>query len=218
MKFHIDQLIAGFFVMSTFSERLKAARGAAGLTQRDLANRLDLTRGAIALWESDGSAGTTPRNVRLMDEVASVLGVTRDWLLDDSVDPETAWKAARHRDRADHHGQVSRDAEENYARERARFLASMGSKGDKQGLVRPSRGILDALPPPADVLPDLEQDGHLFVFAQTAGQIEHKMQTLKNASDNVQKHLVLIGCEGKVFCVKDPAEALSKVVQFLRKV
>ncbi|MGA1272326.1 MAG: helix-turn-helix transcriptional regulator, partial [Burkholderiaceae bacterium] len=48
--------------MSTFSERLKAARAAAGLTQRDLANRLDLTRGAIALWESDGNAGTTPRN------------------------------------------------------------------------------------------------------------------------------------------------------------
>lgn len=205
--------------MSTFSERLKAARGAAGLTQRDLASRLDLTRGAIALWESDGSAGTTPRNVRLMDELASVLGVTRDWLLDDSVNPETAWKMANERDRAEHHAVISQEARERYAQNRARYYGGAGSKGDPQGPAGPTpgRGILDALPPPADVLPDFEQDGHLFVFAQTAGQIEHKMQTLKNALDNVQKHLVLIGCEGGVFCVKDPTEALSKVFQFLKK-
>lgn len=205
--------------MSTFSERLKAARAAAGFTQRDLANRLELTRGAVALWESDGNAGTTPRNIRLISKLATVLGVTRDWLLDDSVDPETAWRAGRHRERAEILNDQLNRTEESYARERARFLASIGGKEDTKGPARPtSRGILDALPPPADVLPDLEQDGHLFVFAQTAAQIEHKMLKLKNAPDNVQKHLVLIGCEGEVSCAKDPAEALSKVVQFLRKV
>lgn len=207
--------------MSTFSERLKAARGAAGLTQRDLAQRLDLTRGAIALWESDGNAGTTPRSIRLINRLAELLGVSTDWLMSDKSNPEEAWKVANQRDRAEHHAMVSQEARERYAQSRARYYGGVvGSEGDPQGPARPtpSRGILDALPPPADVLPDLEQDGHLFVFAQTAQQIEHKMQTLKNASDNVQKHLVLIGCEGKVSCAKDPAEALSQVVQFLKKV
>ena len=205
--------------MSTFSERLKAARAAAGFTQRDLANRLDLTRGAVALWESDGNAGTTPRNIKLINELATVLMVPTSWLMSDKANPEDAWKWAQEKDRVEHHAQISRAAEERYAQNRARVVANIGGKEDTKGLVRPtSRGILDALHPPADVIPDLEQDGHLFVFAQTAAQIEHKMLKLKNAPDNVQKHLVLIGCEGEVSCAKDPAEAFSKVVQFLRKV
>lgn len=72
--------------------------------------------------------------------------------------------------------------------------------------------------PPAqtgDVLPDLRQNGHLFVFAKTAEQIEAKLQQLANEPDALNKHLILIGASANVRAVATPADALSAVVQVL---
>lgn len=58
------------------AERIKFARQGAGLTQRELAERLSVSAGAVGQWETDG----LPSTERLA-ALASVLGVTVDWLL-----------------------------------------------------------------------------------------------------------------------------------------
>ncbi|MEO3387350.1 helix-turn-helix transcriptional regulator [Mesorhizobium sp. CAU 1741] len=63
--------------MRTVGERIKAARNAVGLRQADLADRLDVTRSAIAQWES---GFTLPEANRLVD-VSLTLGKSIDWIL-----------------------------------------------------------------------------------------------------------------------------------------
>jgi transcriptional regulator with XRE-family HTH domain len=58
------------------SERIKSARRKAGLTQRQLAQKLDVSAGAVGQWET-GSVPTTERLPTLADS----LGVSLDWLL-----------------------------------------------------------------------------------------------------------------------------------------
>lgn len=63
----------------TFGEKLKQARIDAGFTQNDLANKLMVSRAAVAKWESDrGMPDVT--NLKL---IAKALGVSVDYLLDD---------------------------------------------------------------------------------------------------------------------------------------
>lgn len=63
----------------TFGERFKEARAKAGFTQDELAQRLAVSRSAIAKWESDrGMPDVT--NLKM---IADVLGVSVDYLLDD---------------------------------------------------------------------------------------------------------------------------------------
>lgn len=206
--------------MSTFAERIREARRSAGLTQLDLARECGLTRGAVALWESGGIASTQPRP-DLLRKVTQILKVPFEWLMDDSVDPESAWYLPN-RPVSDPERQAAlqreRDAREGY---QVSYMPGP-MRGDpaeraERGRIREaraSRGILDLIP---DVLPDLEQDGYLFVFAKTAQQVENKLDVLARASADLKKHLVLIGCESEVHCAKDPGEALAKVVQILKK-
>jgi transcriptional regulator with XRE-family HTH domain len=63
----------------TFGEKLKKARIDAGFTQSELANVLMVSRAAIAKWESDRGIP----EVSNLKQIAEVLGVSIDYLLDD---------------------------------------------------------------------------------------------------------------------------------------
>lgn len=63
--------------MLTMSSRLRRARTAAKLSQMALANRLGISRSAIAQWEQ--SAGTLP-SVAHLAHVAEATGVCFEWL------------------------------------------------------------------------------------------------------------------------------------------
>lgn len=84
---------------------------------------------------------------------------------------------------------------------------------DKRQAAAPAAPAL----PPADVLPDLLQDGHLFLFAQTPEQVAAKLELAKTAPPGVQPHLVLIGTTATVHTAETPAAALSAVVRLLTK-
>ncbi|MEL6838718.1 MAG: helix-turn-helix transcriptional regulator [Pseudomonadota bacterium] len=62
---------------ATFGDRLAGAREAAGLTQKDFADRLGVKHGVIANWEDDIKE---PRANRLQ-MMAGLLGVSLSWLL-----------------------------------------------------------------------------------------------------------------------------------------
>lgn len=64
-----------------FSERLKAYRKAAGLTQQALAEQLHAGQSTVAQWEN---GARTPQVKRLLD-IAGVLGVTPSALLDNQT-------------------------------------------------------------------------------------------------------------------------------------
>lgn len=63
-----------------FSERFRALRKKAGLTQDELADKLGLTRPAVSIWESGGSR---PRLDKL-SQIADIFGVTVSELLGES--------------------------------------------------------------------------------------------------------------------------------------
>ena len=78
-----------------FSNRLRGLREQMGLTQQDVADRLDLTRPAVAAWEHGKSR---PRLDKL-SELAGVLGVSTYYLLNGVEAPTDApadlWPAGR---------------------------------------------------------------------------------------------------------------------------
>lgn len=63
----------------TFGEKLKKARMEAGHTQEELANKLTVSRAAVAKWES----GRGMPDVANLKGIAAALGVSVDYLLDD---------------------------------------------------------------------------------------------------------------------------------------
>ena len=63
--------------MDTLGKRLMQARGNSGLTQAVVAEKLNVSSQAVSLWERDE---TTPDILKL-PEIASLYGVTTDWLL-----------------------------------------------------------------------------------------------------------------------------------------
>jgi transcriptional regulator with XRE-family HTH domain len=63
----------------TFGEKLKKARVEAGYTQNELANKLMVSRAAIAKWESDRGMP----DVTNLKAIAEALSVSIDYLLDD---------------------------------------------------------------------------------------------------------------------------------------
>jgi transcriptional regulator with XRE-family HTH domain len=63
----------------TFGEKLKKARMEAGYTQNELANKLTVSRAAIAKWESDRGLP----DVTNLKAIAEALRVSMDYLLDD---------------------------------------------------------------------------------------------------------------------------------------
>lgn len=67
----------------------------------------------------------------------------------------------------------------------------------------------------AEVLPDMRQQGHLFVFAQTPEQIAAKVHQLAAEPRGTKGHLILIGSNFSVHTADSTAEALLAVVQVL---
>lgn len=63
--------------MSSFFERLKQLRTEAGLTQEDLAKKLNLSPSTISLYESN----TREPNISTLIGVANYFGVSTDYLL-----------------------------------------------------------------------------------------------------------------------------------------
>lgn len=63
-------------------EKLTQARKAAGLTQTDVAARLDVSRQAVSRWEGGQSKPSTERLL----ELARIYDVSLDWLCSDASD------------------------------------------------------------------------------------------------------------------------------------
>ena len=81
----------------SFGRRLRRARHSAGLTQRQVAQRLDMRVPTISEWEGD-KVGSP--DIALLEPVADLLGVTVQWLLvgsphtDDIAQPDPpGWRA-----------------------------------------------------------------------------------------------------------------------------
>lgn len=66
----------------TLCEKLTQARKAAGLTQADVAARLDVSRQAVSRWEGGQSKPSTKKLLAL----AKIYGVSLDWLCSDASD------------------------------------------------------------------------------------------------------------------------------------
>ena len=63
--------------MNSFGQRLRTARESAGFTQEKLAERLDISRTAVARWEYND---TEPK-LRNLVGIAEILNVSTDFLL-----------------------------------------------------------------------------------------------------------------------------------------
>lgn len=92
----------------TFGEKLREARKAAGLSQEQFAEKMSVSRSAVAKWESDKGLPDV-NNLKVM---AQLLGVTIDYLLDDEeklnlsetkepIDLESFEKTGKARDKKD---------------------------------------------------------------------------------------------------------------------
>ncbi len=92
----------------TFGEKLREARKAAGLSQEQFAEKMSVSRSAVAKWESDKGLPDV-NNLKVM---AQLLGVTIDYLLDDDeklnlsetkepIDLESFEKTGKARDKKD---------------------------------------------------------------------------------------------------------------------
>lgn len=76
-------------------------------------------------------------------------------------------------------------------------------------------GSVARVAPEPDVLPDLRQGNHLFLFAQTPGQIAAKLAQIEAEQNGTKAHLVLVGTKASVISAETPADALAAVVKVL---
>lgn len=157
---------------SEFWQRLRQARRYADMTQQDLAERCEVTRGAVALWEASEPEHRTKPTTEHCITVAKTCGVPLEWLLNDSSDLDSIWR-----------------------------LSEFGGKTPTQ----------------SDVLPDLRQGDHLFLFAATPEQVASKVKHLAGlpSAQRSLAHLILIGLPATVETVATPADALAAVVRKL---
>lgn len=167
-------------------QRLRQARRFADMTQQDLADKVGVSRGAVALWEAAEPEHRTKPTTEHVVKIAAVTRVPLEWLLNDASDINAIW----------------------------RLTSEFGDPG--RALSAPSAAPPPASPPP-DVLPDLEQHGHLFVFAATPEHLVHKLQRLAQHADPSKAHLILVGsAAANLHAVASPTDALAKVVEILR--
>ena len=79
----------------TLCEKLTQARKAAGLTQADVAAKLNVSRQAVSRWES----GDTTPTMDKLKTLARIYGVSLDWLCSDAADREPPEAAKPEADR-----------------------------------------------------------------------------------------------------------------------
>lgn len=63
--------------MRIFAERLREERAKAKLTQQDMANQLNITRGAYAQYEND----MTQPSIETLAKIANILKTSVDYLI-----------------------------------------------------------------------------------------------------------------------------------------
>jgi len=166
-------------------QRLRQARRVADMTQQDLADKVGVSRGAVALWEAAEPEHRTKPTTEHVVKIASVTRVPLEWLLNDASDLNAIWR--------------------------------LTSEFGEHGPVAANAPTLPQAAPPPDVLPDLEQHGHLFVFAATPEHLVHKLQRLAQHADPSKAHLILVGsAAANLHAVASPTDALAKVVEILR--
>lgn len=175
-------------------QRLRQARRFADLTQADLASRCGVSRGAVALWEAAEPEHRTRPTTDHIVTIAKVCNVPLEWLLNDTSDINALWRLS---------GEFGPPTQPNGIPNGHNPLANGVPNGHPNGTHN------------GDVLPDLRQGGHLFVFAQTPAQVVAKLAQLANEQSTLEKHLMLIGAEANISIAATPADALAQVVQFL---
>lgn len=72
------------------SDKIWVCRKKAGLSQEALAERIGVSRQAISKWET----GEASPEISKLSLLARTFGVTADWLLDDTAEPEEEAEAA----------------------------------------------------------------------------------------------------------------------------
>ena len=77
---------------SKLSERIREARRFADLTQRALATRCGVSRGAVALWETDNPKHTSNPSVEHLMRLAKATGVPLAWLMNDASEVSDVWR------------------------------------------------------------------------------------------------------------------------------
>ena len=108
----------------TFGEKLQSLRQRAGMSQDQLAERLEVSRQAVSRWERDETMPETDKVVALAD----IFGVTTDYLLrpqPESSETETEKPSREQKDRVE------------------RFLAFVKRKWYLLGWVLIAWGVLD---------------------------------------------------------------------------
>ena len=177
--------------MSEFWQRLRQARKYADLTQADLAKACGVTRGAVALWEAAEVEHRTRPTTDHLIEISKKTKVPLEWLLNDAASMNDLWKLT---------GEFG-------------GTANWKDGGGPGSPAEPESRPVPALEP--DVLPDLRQGEHFFVFAKTPEQIAAKLAVLAAEPETTLKHLILVGAGAEVQAVASPTDALSVVVQAL---
>ena len=87
------------YMTSTIGQRIRAARMAAGLTQEEFADLVEVSRASAAKWEAAGDGKVNLPATKRLPAIASALGVTLEHLLDDSIEiaPEAKIDGRRRR-------------------------------------------------------------------------------------------------------------------------
>ncbi|HBZ78331.1 MAG TPA: hypothetical protein DEO39_06480 [Clostridiales bacterium] len=72
--------------MNHMGEKIASKRKASGLTQIEFAEKLSVTRQTVSRWE----AGTVMPDIEKISDIASILGVSCDYLLKDDMEIDDA--------------------------------------------------------------------------------------------------------------------------------
>lgn len=75
--------------MENFSKRLVFARKNCGMTQAEVAEKLDVSYQAVSLWER----GETYPDICKLPDIAGLFQVTTDWLLSGIIEKPIKWKS-----------------------------------------------------------------------------------------------------------------------------
>ena len=91
----------------TLREKLIVSRNKAGLSQMELADRLDVSGQAVSRWES----GDTTPSVDKLKTLARIYGVSLDWLCSDTADRELPEAAKPEADRPPDYAPAGKEGE-----------------------------------------------------------------------------------------------------------
>ena len=103
----------------TLCEKLTQARKAAGLTQADVAARLDVSRQAVSRWEGGQSKPSTEKLL----ELAKIYDVSLDWLCSDAADGNLYEAVKSAEDDGTNNATANAAGAENKKKRKLRYIA-----------------------------------------------------------------------------------------------